>query len=54
MIRFIFPLVLSLLFLSGCIRLSGSAGYSHVKEDETVTKSTGFDLDSSRLVPAGN
>ena len=39
-----------LLFLSGCIRLSGSAGYTKIKEDEVVTKSTGFDLDSSRLV----
>lgn len=39
-----------LLFLSGCIRLTGSAGYTKVKDDEYVTKSTGFDLDSSKLV----
>lgn len=43
-------LVFCLLSLSGCIRLTGSAGYTKVKDDEVVTKSTGFDLDSSRLV----
>ncbi len=43
-------LVFSLLFLSGCIHLSGSAGYTKVKDDEVVSKSTGFDLDSARLV----
>ena len=43
-------LVFCLLSLSGCIRLTGSAGYTKVKDDEVVTKTTGFDLDSSRLV----
>lgn len=38
------------LSLSGCIRISGNAGYQTIKDDEVVTKSTGFDVDSSRLV----
>ena len=42
--------VLCAISLCGCIRLSGTAGYTKVKDDEVVTKSTGFDLDSSRLV----
>ncbi len=46
----LFTLYAVLLILSGCIRLTGSAGYTKVKDDEVVTKSTGFDLDSSRLV----
>jgi hypothetical protein len=44
-------LVSCLLSFSGCIRVAGTAGYSHIKDDEVVTKSTGFDLDSARLVP---
>ncbi len=39
-----------LLFLSGCLRVSGNAGYSKIQDDEIVTKSTGFDLDSSRMI----
>lgn len=42
--------MLCALSLSGCIRLSGNAGYTKIKEDEVISKSTGFDLDSSRLV----
>ena len=38
-------------FMFGCIRVAGTAGYSHIQDDEVVTKSTGFDLDSARLVP---
>ncbi|HCM42911.1 MAG TPA: hypothetical protein DIS66_06350 [Candidatus Omnitrophica bacterium] len=38
------------LLLCGCIRVTGNAGYSKIQDDEIVTKSTGFDLDSSRLV----
>ena len=51
-IRFIclLSLVFGLLSFSGCIRVSGNAGYSKIQDDEIVTKSTGFDLDSSRLV----
>lgn len=44
-------LVVSLLSLSGCIRLSGTAGYSKMKDDEIVSKSAGFDVDTARLVP---
>jgi len=40
----------SCFYLLGCVRLTGNAGYSKVKDNEAVTKSTGFDLDSSRLV----
>lgn len=36
--------------LLGCLRLSGSAGYTKIKDDEAITKTTGFDLDSSRLI----
>lgn len=43
-------LVVGLLSLCGCIRVSGGAGYSKIQDDEMVTKSTGFDLDSSRLI----
>lgn len=52
LIRFVglFSLVLSLLSFSGCLRVSGNAGYSKIQDDEIVTKSTGFDLDSSRLI----
>lgn len=51
-IRFIclLSLVFSLLSFSGCIRVAGNAGYSKIQDDEMVTKSTGFDLDSSRLI----
>ncbi|HRK61751.1 MAG TPA: hypothetical protein PLY88_04285 [Candidatus Omnitrophota bacterium] len=51
-IRFIclLYLVVGLLSFSGCIRVTGNAGYSKIQDDEIVTKSTGFDLDSSRLV----
>ena len=46
-ILFVLFLVLSVF---GCIRVAGNAGYQTIKDDEVVTKSTGFDLDSSRLV----
>jgi|GEM_PF-2606534 len=36
--------------LAGCIRLSGTAGYSKIKNDEVVTKATGFDVDTARLI----
>ncbi len=44
-------LVFCLLSFSGCVRLSGNAGYSKIQDDEVVTKSTGFDLDSAKLLP---
>jgi hypothetical protein len=52
LIRFIglLSLVFSLLCFSGCLRVSGDAGYSKIQDDEIVTKSTGFDLDSSRMI----
>jgi len=43
-------LVFGLLSLSGCIRVAGNAGYTKIQDDEMVTKATGFDLDSSRLI----
>lgn len=43
-------IVYGLWSLTGCIRVSGNAGYSKIQDDEMVTKSTGFDLDSSRLI----
>ncbi len=52
-VRFLLFAICSLLFamsLYGCIRLSGTAGYTKIKDDEVVTKSTGFDVDSSQLV----
>ncbi len=51
-IRFIclLSLVLGLFSFYGCVRVSGSAGYSKIQDDEVVSKSTGFDLDSSRLI----
>ena len=36
---------LPLVFLSGCIRLVGSAGYTKYKDEETQTKQVGFDTD---------
>jgi len=43
-------IVYGLWFFTGCLRVSGNAGYSEIQGDEMVTKSTGFDLDSSRLI----
>ncbi len=43
-------LVFGLLSFSGCVRVTGGAGYTKVQGDDVVTKSTGFDVDSSRLI----
>ena len=43
--------VYGLFSFTACVRVAGTAGYSHIKDNEVVTKSTGFNLNSARLVP---
>lgn len=52
--RLAFCFMLCALYVTGCIRLSGAAGYTHIKDDKVITKSTGFDVDSARLIPASH
>ncbi len=51
-VRFLSLLTLAfcVLWFSGCVRVAGTAGYSKINNDEVTTKTTGFDVDTSRIV----